>query len=67
MTQRKSSGRNGSDRATFAITNLIKLAGLVIAVHEAFSARDPVVFATASFMLAGAQASESALLGRKGG
>lgn len=56
--------RNGSGPGLW-ITWLIKVAGLVIAVHEAFTTRDPVVFATASFMLAGAQGAENALKGLK--
>lgn len=66
MGQRNASGRNGSDRATFAITNLIKLGGFVIAVNEAFTTKDPATFAIASFMLAGAQGAENFLKGRSG-
>lgn len=49
--------------ATNALTFLIKFAGLVIALNEAFfqAPRDPTVFATAAFMMAGAQGADAAL------
>ena len=44
------------------VTNIIKVSGLVIAIHEAFTTRDPVVLALSAFMLAGAQISEELVL-----
>lgn len=51
--------RNGSPAVDLFITRLIKVAGVVIAVHEAATTRDPATFAIASFMLAGAQGAEN--------
>lgn len=48
--------------ATLAVTHLIKLSGAVVAVNEAFTARDAAVLALSAFMMAGAQVSETALL-----
>ena len=51
-------------RAASAVTNLIKLGGLAIAGNEALlqgSPHDPVVFAVAAFMMAGAQGIDSFL------
>lgn len=48
-----------TERRSLWLTDLIKLAGVIIALHEAFTARDPVVFGVASFMLAGAQGVEN--------
>jgi hypothetical protein len=47
----------GGARAAYAVTNLIKLAGIAIALNEALIRADgrPVAFAIAAFMLAGAQ------------
>lgn len=50
-----------SERRGLWLTDLIKLGGFVIAIHEAFTTRDPVVFATASVMMAGAQGAENVL------
>lgn len=49
---------------TLALTNLTKLAGLVIAVNEALvrSQVRPTALAVAAFMMAGAQLSENAVL-----
>lgn len=49
---------------TLALTNLTKLAGLVIAINEALVRSEvrPTALAVAAFMMAGAQLSESALL-----
>lgn len=44
------------------VTNVIKVSGLVIAIHEAFTNRDPVVLGLAAFMLAGAQISEELVI-----
>lgn len=49
---------------TTIVTTLIKIGGLVIAGNEALlnpSPHDPVVFAIAAFMMAGAQGLESLL------
>lgn len=50
--------------AALALTNLTKLAGLVVAVNEAVlrSELRPSVLALAAFMMAGAQVSEGLLL-----
>jgi hypothetical protein len=40
---------------TGVFTAAVKVAGLVIAVHEAFTSRNSQVLATAAFMMAGAQ------------
>lgn len=51
-------------KAATAVTNLIKLGGLAIAGNEAIlqgSPHDPVVFAVAAFMMAGAQGVDSFL------
>lgn len=48
--------------STLLITNLIKLGGLLVAVHEALTTKDAVVMASATFMMAGAQASEGLVL-----
>lgn len=50
--------------ATLALTNLTKLAGLIVAVNEALlrSELRPSVLALAAFMMAGAQVSEGLLL-----
>lgn len=56
------SQQNGSAaRRALWITDLIRLAGIVIAVHEALTSRDPGVFVIASFMLAGAQGGENVI------
>lgn len=68
--------RNGTDFPAAAkwagfVTTCIKLGGLAIAGHEALFTnppRDPVVFAVAAFMMAGAQGIDSFLtnlLGKK--
>jgi hypothetical protein len=49
--------------ATLILTQLTKLAGLVVAVHEAFTTKDPVVMALAALMIAGGQVSETFVLG----
>lgn len=51
-------------KAATLVTNLIKLGGLAIAGNEALlqeSPHDPVVFAVAAFMMAGAQGLDSFL------
>lgn len=48
-----------ASRASLVVTNLIKLAGIVIAVHEAFGAVRPAAIGLAAFMLAGATSLES--------
>lgn len=50
-------------RGTLLLTNLTKLAGLVVAVNEAFTTKDPVVLALAALMIAGGQFSETMVLG----
>jgi hypothetical protein len=72
-TKRRTNGRQQAAAARWAgvVTTCIKLGGLAIAAHEAlFTAppRDPVVFALAAFMMAGAQGIDSFLsniLGKK--
>jgi hypothetical protein len=51
-------------RGALALTNLTKLAGLVVAVNEAVLRTElrPSVIALAAFMMAGAQVSETLLL-----
>jgi hypothetical protein len=54
----------------FAITSVIKLGGLLIAANEALlnpEPHDPVVFAVAAFMMAGAQGIDSFLSSMLGG
>jgi hypothetical protein len=49
-------GRQGPGYVfTGVFTATVKVAGLVIAVHEAFTQRNSQVLATAAFMMAGAQ------------
>lgn len=50
--------------ATLAVTNLIKLGGLVVALHEALVRTElrPSVLAVSALMMAGAQVSEGLLL-----
>ena len=56
-------GRSLATGATLAITNLTKLAGLVIAVDQAFGVHPrTTLIALAAFMMAGAQFSESVLI-----
>lgn len=50
-------------RGTLILTHLTKIAGLVIAVHEAFTTKDAVVMAVAALMIAGGQLSETLILG----
>jgi hypothetical protein len=49
--------------ATNLLTLAIKVAGLLIALNEALfePVRDPTVFATAAFMMAGAQGADAAI------
>jgi hypothetical protein len=49
--------------ATLLLTHLTKVAGLIVAVHEAFTTKDPVVLAVAALMIAGGQFSETMVLG----
>ena len=49
--------------ATLILTHLTKIAGLVVAIHEAFTTKDPVVLALAALMIAGGQFSETMVLG----
>jgi hypothetical protein len=44
----------------------IKVAGMVIAVHAAFTTRDPAAFGIAAFMLTGAQGAEDAIKSVRG-
>lgn len=57
MTDQRDTPPPTSARAAYAITNLIKLAGIAIALNEALvrSEGRAVAFAIAAFMLAGAQ------------
>lgn len=54
--------QQGPRRAALITTNLTKLAGLVIGLHEALTTKDPTVMAFAAFMMAGAKVSETVLL-----
>lgn len=47
------------------ITWATKVAGIVIAIHEGFTTKDPYVIGMAGFMLAGAQGAENAIKGLK--
>lgn len=47
---------------TLALTNLIKLGGLIVFIRETLTERDDVVLAGALFMMTGAQLSESFVL-----
>lgn len=61
MTRARSEPSAG-EQAGFVITNLIKLGGLVLVLHDAFSAPpgvDPGTLAIAAFMMAGAQGLDS--------
>lgn len=66
MNGKRSPGRAAQiGRAlTLTVTNLVKLGGLGIALHEAFGPAQPrvVEIALAAFMMAGAQVSEEAIL-----
>lgn len=50
-------GKQGGPSYVFTglFTAAVKVAGLAIAVHEAFTTRNSQVLATAAFMMAGAQ------------
>lgn len=65
MTPDQGMPTRSDPRPGIAITYLIKAAGILIAVHEAFTTKDPVVIGLASFMLAGAQAGANFLEGIK--
>jgi hypothetical protein len=47
---------------TILVTNTIKLAGVAIALQSGFTDQRPFTLALAAFMMAGAQASETAIL-----
>lgn len=49
---------------TLIVTNAVKLTGIAIAIHEAFTKSNPsaTILALAAFMMAGAQISEDAIL-----
>ena len=48
--------------AAIVVTNSIKVGGLVLGLHEAFTTKTPTVMAFAAFMMAGARVSETVLL-----
>jgi len=50
-------------RSAILITNITKVAGVAVAVHEAFTTKDAVVMAVAALMVAGGQFSETLILG----
>jgi hypothetical protein len=55
-----------SRTVTLIVTNLIKLGGLVVGVHEIFvhsASPNAIVLAYSALMMAGGQASETAVLG----
>jgi hypothetical protein len=56
-----------TERVGYVITNLIKLGGLVLAMHEGFGNGRPIVIGVAALMLAGAQSLESFLTAFFGG
>jgi len=70
MQERSSSPGNGAPRGiALALTNLTKLAGLVVVLNEALLRTEmrPLVLAVSAFMMAGAQGVETLvdrLLGR---
>lgn len=62
MPQPRRRDHSSAVGAAQAVTSLIKLGGLAIAGNEALlngSPHDPVVFAVAAFMMAGAQGIDS--------
>jgi hypothetical protein len=59
MTAPKLSG--SPQGADLLIARLIKLAGALIAVHEAVTSRDPATFAVASLMMTGGQGAENVI------
>lgn len=65
MAQRSNQG----ERIGLVITNTTKIAGIVVAVHEALLVEHvrPIVLAVAALMMAGAQSLESALIAFFGG
>lgn len=59
----KDGKQTAASRSTLLLTNLTKVAGLVLGLHEGFSTNpDPRVIAFAAFMVAGGQVSETVLL-----
>lgn len=69
MTKQSQPGPWGAERAALVVTNLTKLAGIVLAVNEALvedQLRSEVLI-VAAFMMAGAQALESVLTSFFGG
>lgn len=58
------SGSRFGQRLALVVTNLIKVAGLILAIKAAFSKTQPpaLEFALAAFMMAGAQLSEQAIM-----
>lgn len=69
MTRRSELKPSDGERATLAVTNLVKLGGLVIALHEALFTVEPrsLVIGIAALMMAGAQSFESFLTSFFGG
>lgn len=60
MTTRQSV--DAARRSTLIITNVIKLAGLVLAVREMLTVRDPYVMGVCVVMMSGVQGLEPALV-----
>lgn len=54
--------RRGTERSALVVTNLTKLAGLVLGVFTGFTSQHVPTMVLAGFMMAGAQVSESAML-----
>lgn len=55
--------KNFVTTTTFVITNLIKLSGLVLGVRTGLTTGDTPTMLLAAFMMAGAQVSETLILG----
>lgn len=52
-----------ASRSTLLVTNVTKLAGLAVGLHQGFAATpDPRVIALAAFMVAGGQIGENVLI-----
>lgn len=64
MTGRRSNGANLATTSTLVVTNLMKLAGVVLGVHEGLESNpDGRVLGLAALFAAGVQVTETVLLG----
>lgn len=62
--------RSPVEQSGFVLTNLIKLGGLALVLHDAFTGPpgvDPVTLAGAAFMMAGAQGFDTLIAAMFGG